>query len=235
MQFSVIVPIYNEAEALVRFHAALQPVVEKLPADYEIIYVNDGSGDDSLGILKALQKQFLEIRIISFARNRGKSAALCAGFSAARGRWLIMLDGDGQNPPEEILRLIAFRQEYDLIIGVRQQRKDAFLRKFSSATAKFSRKLVLGDTTLDTGCALRVFKREVLEHFPFFRNFHRFFTYLVKLRGFSVKEVPVAHQERIAGVTKYKTFKRLSEGIVDLWGVFWLRRRLIRYEITDKS
>jgi len=235
MQFSVVIPVFNEVGSLKILQERLDRVMQGFPAGYEIIYVDDGSRDASLGVLKALKESFPAIRIISFKENRGQSAAFYAGFKAARGEWIITLDADGQNPPEEIIRLLEFYQQFDFVTGVRKKRSDSLRRKIASRVAKFFCRLVLGDLTQDVGCSLRIFRRKIVEAIPFFRNFHRFFTFLVKEAGFSVKEVPVAHHRRAAGKSKYSDWKRLKEGIVDLRGVAWLRKRLIKYEVKYEA
>jgi glycosyltransferase involved in cell wall biosynthesis len=222
--------VYNEAESLGLLQAKLYDVMENVSREYEIIYVDDGSQDASLAVLKELKKHYPRIKIISFKENRGQSTALFVGFRAASGDWLITLDSDLQNPPEEITKLLKFKDEFDFITGVRQKRKDSHARKISSQIARGFRWLILHDTTKDTGCSLRAFKREIVERLPFFKNFHRFFTFLVKSMGFKVKEVCVAHHPREFGISKYGTLKRTREGIFDLWGVLWLKRRLIYYE-----
>lgn len=235
IEFSVVIPLYNEADVIALVHRRLEQVMSGLSRSYEIIYVDDASSDSSLAVLRAIQKQSAGVRIISFKERRGQSAALCAGFQAACGAWIITLDADGQNPPEEIAHLYEFYPHFDFITGVRQKRKDSFLRRVSSQIARISRMIVLGDKTHDSGCSLRLFRREIIEALPLFRNFHRFFPFLAKAGGFSVQEVPVEHHERLSGSSKYKTRKRLCEGIIDLWGVFWLKKRLVSYEIKFKS
>ena len=231
MKYSLVIPIFNEEDVINVFHQRLENVLKAQDRDYEIIYVDDASTDASLDILKDLSKQGLQVRIISFKENRGQSTALFAGFRLASGEWIITLDADLQNPPEEIPKLLEFKNDFDFITGVRERRKDSILRKTSSSIAKTFRFVILGDRTQDTGCALRIFKREVVSQIPFFRNFHRFFTFLVRKRGFKVKEVSIRHEERKFGKSKYKTFNRACEGIFDLIGVFWLKRRMINYEV----
>ncbi len=235
MKFSIVIPVFNEAQNLPLLQRELQRVMQEIGSEYEIIYVDDSSTDCSLEVLKKIAQEYGQVRLISFLNNRGQSQALHAGFKASRGEWIITLDADGQNPPGEISRLLAVEGEFDFITGIRAKRKDSFLKKLSSKAARLVRRLVLKDTTKDIGCSLRMFKREVVETIPLFNNFHRFFTWLVNICGFSVKEVEVAHQQRKFGKSKYGTFKRLLEGIFDLWGVFWLKKRLINYEVNCRS
>jgi len=235
MNYSVVIPLYNEEESIAVLHQKVQKVMEDIDKDYEIIYVDDGSKDKTLFLLKALAQKFPKTRIISFKENCGQSAAFLAGFKAAAGAWIITLDGDLQNPPEEIAKLIKGKEGVDFITGIRVQRRDSFTRRISSKIAKVSRAVVLKDKTTDTGCSLRMFKREIVQYLPAFKNFHRFFTFLVQSLGFKVKEVEVSHSHRVFGKSKYGTLARAKEGVADLRGVSWLKKRLIKYEIKYQS
>lgn len=228
MEFSVVIPVYNEKDSLPLLQSRLHKVMEKLGQEYEIIYVDDGSKDSSRKILEEIKKNYSRIKIISFKKNQGQSTALFAGFREAKGKWIITLDADLQNPPQEILTLLNWRAEYDFITGIREKRADNFLRKTSSYVAKFFRWLILKDYTRDTGCSLKVFRREIIEFLPFFKNFHRFFTFLVRNLGFKVQEVPVKHQRRRFGKSKYGIGQRVRAGLFDLLGVFWLKKRMIK-------
>lgn len=234
MELSIVIPLFNEEETLPLLQEKLHSVCESLSCEYEIIYVDDGSTDSSLEVLKDLKKVYPLLRIISFKNNQGQSAGFFAGFKASRGDWIITLDADLQNPPEEIPRLLEFKNGFDFITGVRVGRKDSLLRKISSKTARSFRWLVLKDSTQDVGCSLRMFKREIIDNLPYFKNFHRFFTFLAIQAGFKVKEIPLRHNARQFGKTKYTTLKRAKEGIFDLIGIFWLKRRIISFEIKYK-
>jgi len=235
VEFSVVIPSFNEAASLPLLQQRLKKVMEETKERYEILYVDDGSSDDTLAVLQALKKDSPCLRSISLKKKRGQSVALYAGFSAARGKWIITLDADGQNPPEEIPKLLSFRDRFDCVCGVRRARKDSALRKFDSHIARVVRSWVLGDTTQDVGCSLRTFRREIVDALPRVRNFHRFFTFLVRQMGFSVKEVSVAHDKRLFGNSKYGTWARLREGWRDLWGMRWLKSRIITYEVTHED
>jgi dolichol-phosphate mannosyltransferase len=235
MQYSVVIPLYNEEESIALLHKKVSEVMESIDKNYEIIYVDDGSRDKTLFLLKAIKQKFPKVKIISFKENCGQSAAFLAGFKAALGTWIITLDGDLQNPPEEIATLVREKEGYDFITGIRKHRHDSFTRKISSKIARVSRTLVLKDVTTDTGCSLRMFKKEIVPYLPVFKNFHRFFTFLVQSLGFKVKEVEVSHSHRIFGKSKYGTITRAREGVADLRGVSWLKKRLIKYEIKYKS
>lgn len=231
MEYSVVIPLFNEEQSLGILQESLSQVMESLSCQYEIIYVNDGSKDNSLDILRGIKEKCAKVNIAALKENKGQSAALQAGFKIARGRWIITLDADNQNPPGEIPKLVTYKNGFDFITGVRRQRKDNLFRKGASLAARLFRWIVLGDDTQDTGCSLRLFKREIIEAIPAFKNFHRFFTFLVKAKGFLVKEVCVQHNKRQFGKSKYGVLKRAWEGFFDLWGVFWLKNRLLIYEM----
>ncbi|MFH1772586.1 MAG: glycosyltransferase family 2 protein [Candidatus Omnitrophota bacterium] len=231
MDISAVVPVYNEEESVPVLNKRLFDALSRSKLSFEIIYVNDASSDCSREILNKIASSQKNTRCISFKENRGQSAALSLGFKEAQGIWIITLDADCQNPPEEIDKLLKLRNSYDFITGVRMRRQDTIMKKLSSKIALFFRKLVLGDSTRDTGCSLRLFKKEIVEKIPLFINFHRFFTFLVREAGFSIVEVEVGHNKRDFGKSKYNNFRRGKEGLFDLWGVYWLRKRVIKYKI----
>ena len=219
IKYSVIIPVFNEEGSLAELQERTSGVMESLGAGYEIIYVDDGSTDSSPEILKKLESACDKIRIISFNKNEGKGPALHAAFEEARGRWMITLDADLQNPPEEIPKLAHFKDEFDYIIGIRKDRKDNLVKISAAAVARFFRRLVLGDVTIDAGCGLRVFKKEVTDSIRYFRNFFVYLTFLARTKGYAVKEVSVRHDQRKTGKSKYGIFKRAAQGCFDLWRV----------------
>lgn len=191
--------------------------MDGLGLDYEIIYVDDGSTDSSPEILEKLRSGHDRLKVISFKENRGKGPGLEAGFKGALGAWVITLDADLQNPPEEISRLAAFRDKFDYIIGVRLDRKDSILKKSAAALARFFRRLILGDITTDAGCGMRFFKKEILNSIPYFRNFYIYLTCIARRKGYSVKEVGIRHEPRVYGKSKYGILKRAAQGASDIW------------------
>ena len=201
---------------------------------YEVIYVDDASTDRSLETLQKLKKDYLNLRVYSFAEHKGQSAAFYAGFEKAKGEWIITLDSDLQNPPEEIDKLLALRGSYDFIVGIRKNRSDSRRRIVSSKIARFFRRVVLGDVVEDTGCSLKCFRRCILEDFVFFDHFHRFMPYMAYKLGYSVGEVEVKHLPRRRGKSKYNIGNRIFAGIFDLFGVLWLSRRVLTKKIKFK-
>ena len=224
IEYSVVIPLYNEEEPLPVLQEELHAAMESLGRDYEIIYVNDGSTDSSLEALLALKEKYPKIRIISLMKNKGQCKALAAGFRAALGEWIITLDADLQNPPSEIWKLLEFKNGYDLITSRRKRRKDSYSKIIASMLARLIRFMVLGDTCKDAGAALRIYRRSMIGRIPLFRRFYFYFPYLARTRGFKVKEIDVEHRHRRYGRSKYGNLKRAAEGAVDLWKV----RRIVK-------
>lgn len=223
---SVVIPVRNEA-------GNIRPLVEEIHAvliglmDYEIICVNDGSTDGTGPELHAAKSDYPELRVIRHARSCGQSTAIRSGIKAARGEWIATLDGDGQNDPADIPRLIAALTENVALAGGnrRHMRRDVWIKRISSVIANGIRSRILRDSTPDTGCGLKLFRRDVYLDLPYFDHMHRFLPALVQRSGWRVVSVPVNHRPRKRGISNYGTLDRLAAGIVDLAGVFWLLRR----------
>jgi len=228
MEYSLVIPVYNEQDSLKILHRKIVDVFLQDKSSFEIIYVDDNSSDGSLNILRSLAREDNKVKIIAFSAHHGQSSALFFGFKASRGNWIITLDADLQNDPSAIKEFLPLKNSFDLINGIREKRQDAFLKIISSRLAYFARRLVLGDETLDTGCSLRMFKREILDYIPCFNNFHRFFPYLVKRAGFNTTYIKIQHFPRKFGSSKYGIWGRLKAGMFDLLGVYWLSKRLIK-------
>ena len=224
-QISVVVPVRNEegnvAGLIAEINAALTHIT------HEIIYVDDGSTDDTYSQLKALQTQFTQLKIVRHANSCGQSTAVRTGVKAAQYAWVVTLDGDGQNDPADIPKLIvAVVDGVDLVGGNRRaSRRDTWIKRVSSVVANTVRSKMLRDDTPDTGCGLKLFKREAFLDLPYFDHMHRFLPALIKRRGGKIVTVPVAHRNREHGRSNYGTIDRLLVGIVDLFGVAWLQRR----------
>jgi len=216
---SVIVPAYNEEGAAAKLHQEILAMCEKLNKPFEIIFVNDGSGDKTLEVLKSLKP----IKIIDLRRNFGQTAAMDAGIKAASGRYLATLDGDGQNDPADIPNLIAKLEQdnLDVVSGWRKNRKDTFMKKLSSRAAAFVRKRLINDGIHDSGCSLKVYKKECFEKITLYGEMHRFIPAVLKIKGFKIGEAVVNHRPRQTGRTKYN-WKRGVKGILDMFSVwFW--------------
>jgi dolichol-phosphate mannosyltransferase len=229
VDFSVVVPVCNEAENV-------EPLAREIDAalnhrSYEMIFVDDGSTDETAAILKRLKASLPTLRVLSHSFRSGQSAAVASGVRAARAPWIATLDGDGQNDPADIPKLIAARDAPEgrgvqLFMGNRKaSRKDTAFRKLQSSIANGVRSSLLGDGTPDTGCGIKLFSREVFMELPRFDHMHRFLPALFLRQGARVISVPVGHRARTRGTSKYGMLNRLWVGIVDIVGVMWLRRR----------
>jgi len=230
VDLSVVVPAHNEAESLgplVReIGAALGP-----GASYEIVVVDDGSTDATSARAEEIARTNPRLRVVRHPTSRGQSFAIATGVRAASGAWIATLDGDGQNDPADIPRLLALRSAESagagplLVAGYRRKRRDSWLKRVSSRVANAVRGRLLGDRTPDTGCGLKVFEREVFLALPHFDHMHRFLPALFLRAGGRVVSVEVAHRPRERGVSHYGMWNRLWAGIVDIAGVWWLIRR----------
>ena len=238
MQLSVVVPVRNEADNVAPLVEEIRDALEGR-CDYEVVYVDDGSTDDTLERLIGLQRGFARLRVLRHARCCGQSTAIRTGVRAARGRWIATLDGDGQNDPADIPRLLAERdarggEEARLMVaGWRRRRHDGWLRRVSSRVANAVRARLLGDGTPDTGCGLKLFPRELFLELPYFDHMHRFLPALVRRAGGEVVSVEVNHRPRTRGRSKYGVHNRLWVGLVDLAGVLWLMRRSRLPEVEE--
>ncbi|TXG88430.1 MAG: glycosyltransferase family 2 protein [Rhodocyclaceae bacterium] len=230
-RLSVVVPVHNEQDNI---EPLIREIVAALggKAEFEMIYVNDGSTDGTQAVLDRLKGEFPMLRAIRHQRACGQSQAVTTGVRAARYEWIATLDGDGQNDPADIPALLAALAEpqqpanLELLAGWRTKRNDTFLRRLSSKVANGVRSRMLKDSTPDTGCGLKVFARETFLRLPNFDHIHRFLPALVIRGGGAVVSVPVNHRSRERGVSKYGLHNRLWVGIVDLFGVAWLQRRI---------
>lgn len=227
--YSVVLPVYNEAGNIIRLVDEITFVLEPLANQcFEIMAVDDCSSDDSLIRLKQAAEHDPRIRVISHGRNHGQSAALVTGLRAAKGQMVITLDADGQNNPADIPMLLnAFTSDVDAACGVRQQRRDTWVRRVSSRIANGFRNLVTGDKLSDAGCGFRVIRKSALAELPVFNGIHRFLPTMLRYQGFRVIEVPVSHRPRIWGRSKYGVGNRMVRGMVDCMAMRWWRRRVI--------
>jgi len=236
MELSVVIPVRNEAPNIAPLVAEIRAALDG-GCDYEIVYVDDGSSDDTVAAIRGLARDFPRLRLVRHRRGAGQSAAIRSGVQAARADWIATLDGDGQNDPADIARLWAIAKEAPpepplLVAGYRQKRRDSAMKRLSSRIANAVRAALLGDGTPDTGCGLKLFRRALFLDLPFFDHCHRFLPALVKRQGGSTRSVVVNHRPRAGGTSNYGTLDRLFVGIADLFGVMWLMRRAKRPEIV---
>jgi dolichol-phosphate mannosyltransferase len=242
VQLSIVVPVRNEQEnvlpLLAEIHAALDGI-EANPGEFEVIYVDDGSSDATPARLLEALTRYPRLRVLAHRQSCGQSAALMTGMRAARGEWIATLDGDGQNDPADIPKLLAARDaasqaaNLQLIAGFRKTRRDSWLKRLSSRIANGVRSRLLGDATSDTGCGLKLMARRTCLELPYFDHMHRFLPALVQRNGGATISVEVNHRPRARGTSNYGLFDRLWVGIVDLFGVMWLKRRARRPEASE--
>lgn len=231
---SIVVPVYDEEASLEPLHRELDAALAAVAGGAEIVFVDDGSRDGSLARLRAIAAADPRVRVVEMDGNQGQSAAFAAGFAAARGAVIVTLDADLQNDPADVPRLLAAMdaEQADVVNGVRAERHDSWLRRFSSRIANAARNRVTNETVTDVGCSLRAMKSEHAKRVRPFRNMHRFLPTLLRLEGAQrVIELPVAHRPRRHGVSKYGVGNRLWVGIADLFGVRWLQARHLRVRV----
>lgn len=227
LEVSLVIPLYNEEKNLRRLCAEIHQALDERPWSYEILFVDDGSTDDSCQVLTDLTFQDERIRALRLAQNAGQSAALAVGFDAARAPIIVTLDADLQNDPADIPRLLEALEGCDVVSGVRTVRQDDWLRRISSRIANGARRWFLKDSISDIGCALKAYRAQWLEELPRFNGMHRFLPSLLQNRGAVVQEISVNHRPRLYGVSKYGLQNRLWRGLYDLVGVRWLSKRWI--------
>ena len=237
VEVSVVVPVYNEAECVSGVLAELAEVLTRnLPAAFEIIVVDDGSSDNTLELARACAARFPGVfRLYRHTKNVGQSFAFHTGFHAARGAVVVTLDGDGQNVPDDIPRVVATLNEKDCACccGYRAKRKDTFWKRLGSRMANGVRNRALGETIIDTGCSVKAFKREYVLGLQPWNGMHRFFASLVMMQGGSVEQMEVRHRLRAAGTSKYTNWSRLKKTVFDLYAVRWLKNRSKTYGVVD--
>jgi glycosyltransferase involved in cell wall biosynthesis len=227
---SIVIPVYNEEDNIGPLVARITDAMSAWEGSVEILFVDDGSGDRTLDLLKEAQARDDRIRIAHFRKNMGQTAAMAAGFRLARGEVVATIDADLQNDPLEIPRLAAMLDDWDAVCGVRTRRKDTLWKRISSRIGNGFRNWLTGDNIIDTGCTLKTYRRECLEGLELFKGMHRFLPTLIKMRGYRVTQVPVSHHPRLAGVTKYGTWGRLVKGLEDVWAVRWMKKNHIGFE-----
>jgi dolichol-phosphate mannosyltransferase len=227
---SVVVPLFNEEENVPILQSELTTALAGL--DYEIIFVDDGSSDATIARIRPDAR----VRILPFAKNAGQSAAMYAGLHAAAGAVAVLIDGDLQNDPADIPKLIAeIERGADLVCGYRAVRKDTAVKRLTSRVANFVRSRFTKDGVRDTGCTLKAMRRECISTLVPFKGMHRFIPALVKGAGYKLVEVPVNHRPRQFGVSKYGLGNRAVRATVDMFGVRWLLSRQLSYKVRESS
>lgn len=232
---AIIVPVFNEADNVLPLAREVAAVFSQEPLAWELVFVDDGSADATWERIVEAQHLDPRVRGVRHAVNAGQSAAVWTGLRLTRTPLVATLDGDRQNDPADLPRLLRELEHVDFVCGRRTDRQDNWVRRVSSGLARWARRVVLGVDFADTGCALRVFRRSTLEGVFPFNGWHRFLPVLVHHAGVPVKEVPVRHRPRTAGRSKYGVWNRLGRGLFDLVGVAWYLRRRLRPAACEES
>jgi glycosyltransferase involved in cell wall biosynthesis len=221
MKYSVVIPVYNEEQNIKPLHDELLPVMQSLHGDFEILFVNDGSTDGTAEQLEGLSPA----TVIEMRGNFGQTAAIDAGIKHTQGEIIITLDGDGQNPPGEIPAMLEMleSEQLDVVSGWRKHRNDPLRKRIVSRAANTLRSLFFRDTIQDSGCTLKVYRRECFDNVDLFGEMHRFIPAILSWSGFQIGEMVVEHRQRRFGRSKY-TWKRMLKGFIDIIAiVFWRR------------
>ncbi len=222
---SIVIPVYNEVENIKNLFEEIKGVCQKQAYDYEVIIIDDGSSDGT----PELVKQFRPVKLIEFRKNFGQTAAFDAGIKAASKDFVITMDGDGQNDPNDIPKLFSHldNNKLDVVSGWRKNRKDSFMKRFVSRGANLLRFFLINDGINDSGCSLKLYRKECFETVSLYGEMHRFIPALLKIRGFKVGEIVVNHRARTAGVTKYN-WHRTVKGFVDMISVWFWNKYAVR-------
>jgi dolichol-phosphate mannosyltransferase len=227
---SVIVPVFNEEESIPTLQSELREALRGV--DHEVIFVDDGSVDRSVERIERSSNT----RVVRFEKNTGQSAAIYAGLTAARGATVILIDGDLQNDPADIPKLLdEIAHGADLVCGYRAQRRDTLPKRLTSRVANTVRSRFTKDGVRDTGCTLKAMRRECVSALVPFKGMHRFIPALIKGAGYRLVEVPVNHRSRRFGRSKYGLGNRAVRATIDMFGVRWLLSRRLNYKIREES
>lgn len=234
-RISVVAPVYNEKDNIPIFIKKVEEALKKAFKSYEIILVDDGSTDGSREILDKEAEKNGHLKVYHFTKNNGQTAALDAGFKKCTGDLILMMDADLQTDPNDLYILLKYIDEYDMINGKRETREDGIKRKIASFIGNTIRNIITKDNIEDTGCPLKLFKKEVVKSFYLYEGMHRFFPTLAKLNGFKVIEVSIKHFDREYGKSKYGTWDRAFKGLKDAFAVRWMKKRKLRYTIEGEN
>ncbi|OGX89152.1 dolichol-phosphate mannosyltransferase [Hymenobacter coccineus] len=232
---TVLVPVYNEEESLSQVVVELDRFLAQTPVPTTVLFIDDGSTDNSLPLLRAICRPGTAYGFISLRKNQGLSTAIKAGIDHCGSTLVGYIDSDLQTTPLDFLTFFEFLPAYDMVTGVRTQRRDTLLKKASSKVANALRRALVNDGIQDTGCPLKIMKMEYARRLPLFHGMHRFLGTLVQLEGGQVKQLTVQHFPRFAGTAKYAFWNRAWKPIVDMLGVYWLRNRWRSYAVAEEQ
>ncbi len=232
-ELTIIVPVYNEEESLPFFFTEADTFLEKTPVPSRILFINDGSTDTSLELLKEKCSRSERHNWLSLDANYGLSTAVKAGIDHCTTSLVGYIDADLQTHPSDFLSYFSYFPEYDMVNGIRQKRQDSLVKRFSSKFANTYRQLMISDGIKDTCCPLKIIKTSFAREMPFFTGMHRFIPALILLQGGKVKQIPISHYPRYAGTSKYHLLNRLIGPFFDTLAFRWIRSRYISYKVAD--
>ncbi|MDP4132208.1 MAG: glycosyltransferase [Bacteroidota bacterium] len=232
---TVLVPVYNEEGNMHRLERELISFVQTPGIRSKVLFIDDGSTDKSLELIEAACKANGFFSFVQLKGNHGLSTAFKAGIDQADTEWIGYIDADLQTTPGDFKELLKYSDSFDLVTGIRMNRKDSLVKNISSKLANSIRRSITHDGISDTGCPLKIIRTSIAKKIPFFNGMHRFLPALVLLEGGKIKEVPVHHFPRIAGKSKYHLWNRLFGPLSDLMVYAWMRRNYIRYQIVKKG
>ncbi|MBI1783591.1 glycosyltransferase family 2 protein [Candidatus Sumerlaeota bacterium] len=234
-ELSVIVPVKDEEENIFPMVEEIRAASAQWPWSWELVFVDDGSTDFTWQKILEAKKNEPRIRAVRFKKNCGQTSGVTAGVRHARGRVCVTLDGDCQNDPADIVKLVKAMEDADMVMGWRKTRNDSAWRRFQSRLANNFRNALTGETVHDIGCAIKAFDRQKMLDVPLFEGMHRFMPTLFRYKGWKVIEVEVNHRARTRGITKYGMWNRAFKALRDLFAVRWMARRMIRYELKSED
>ena len=232
---TIIVPVYNEEKNLKRVEKELQQYIDKSKIPATILFVNDGSKDSSLQIIKEICLRNSAFNYLNFDKNYGLSAAIKAGFDHSESTLVGYIDSDLQTSPNDFSLLLEYIDDYDLVTGVRSNRKDNFIKNLSSKFDNIIRRSFTHDGMDDTGCPLKILKTDYAKRIPMFQGLHRFLPAMILLQNGKIKQVSVQHFPRIAGEGKFGVWNRLIGPLMDCFAYLWMRKKYINYKVSDKG
>lgn len=234
-QFTIIVPIYNEEDNIAGLESRLSAFLTEASVSTCVLFVDDHSSDSSLVRVKEICARHKAFFYIALSVNGGLSSALKAGFDVVGSPLTGYMDADLQTAPEDFNMLLASAGEYELVTGIRADRKDSGFKKLQSRIANGFRRIMTGDGVRDTGCPLKVIHTDMARRMPFFSGMHRFLPAMVLMMGGRVMQMPVRHFPRVAGVSKYNIWNRLKGPFIDCFAYRWMRNRYIDYHVSDEN
>lgn len=234
-RLTIVVPVYNEEENLERVESEFLSYFTKAIVKSKVLFVNDGSKDKSLQVIKEICSRHTDFEYISFSNNCGLSAAIKAGFDYTDTELVGYIDSDLQTSPDDFNILINDIGDYDLVTGVRADRKDSFVKNMSSKIANGIRRSFTHDGMDDTGCPLKIIKTDYAQRIPMFKGLHRFLPAMILLQNGKVKQVPVRHFPRMAGEAKFGLWNRLLGPLMDCFAYLWMKKKYINYKVGSSS